>query len=95
MLKLPTAVKENPFKLAETAQKGLETKWEGLVTILSLVSNLPKKVIPQKSFGRPPSEPQAYHCKITQSTGVAAQMQLEVVNTSCYLRLLVGATIHH
>ena len=63
---------------AETAQKGLETKWEGLVTILSLVSNFLKKVIPQKSFGRPSFAPQAYHCKITQSTGVAAQMQVEV-----------------
>ena len=38
-----------------------------------LGSNLPKKVIPQKRFRRPRSEPQAYHCKITQSTGVAAQ----------------------
>ena len=62
-----------PWWPAETAQKGLETKWEGLVTILSLVSNLPKKVISKKSFGRPPSKTQAYHCQITQSTAVAAQ----------------------
>ena len=26
-----------------------------------------------------PSAPQAYHCKVTQSTGMATQMQLEVI----------------
>ena len=71
--KAPNCREGEPRRPAETAQKGSETKWEGLVTILSLVSNLPKKVIPQKRFGRPPSEPKGYHCKITQSTGVAAQ----------------------
>ena len=43
-----TAIKPRlPAKLDRTlhtnAQKGLETKWEGLVTILSLVSQLPRK----------------------------------------------------
>ena len=36
----------------EMAQKGLETKWEGLVTILSLVSKLPRKRSPKKIFAR-------------------------------------------
>ena len=43
-----TAIKPQlPAKLDRTwhtnAQKGLETKWEGLVTILSLVSKLPRE----------------------------------------------------
>ena len=29
-----------------------------------------------------PSAPQVYQCKITQSTGVAIQMQLEVISTA-------------
>ena len=33
-----------------TVQEGLETKWEGSVTILSLVAKLSKKVIPPKNF---------------------------------------------
>ena len=52
--KAPYGREGEPWRPAETAQKGSETKWEGLVTILSLVSNLPKKVIPQKRFGRSP-----------------------------------------
>ena len=48
-----TAIKPRlPAKLDRTlhtnAQKGLETKWEGLVTILSLVSKLPRKWSPKK-----------------------------------------------
>ena len=61
-----------PRRSAETAQKGLETKWEGLVTILSLVSNLPKKVIPQKSFGRPPSATQEYQLKCNSRSSIPA-----------------------
>ena len=38
------------------AQKGLETKWEGLVTILSLVSKLPRKWS-QKKFLLPEEPP--------------------------------------
>ena len=35
----------------QTVQEGLETKWEGSVTILSLAAKLPKKVIlPPKKF---------------------------------------------
>ena len=34
----------------QTVQEGLKTKWEGSVTILSLVAKLPKKVIPKNTF---------------------------------------------
>ena len=33
-----------------TVQEGLETKWEGSVSILSLVAKLSKKVIPSPNF---------------------------------------------
>ena len=33
-----------------------------------------------KLTARPPSAPQAYQCKIIQSTGMATQMQLKVFN---------------
>ena len=44
----------NPLRPAEhciqTVQEGLETKWEGSVTILSLQAKLPKKIISKKIF---------------------------------------------
>ena len=45
-----------PAKLDRTLhtnpQKGLETKWEGFFTILSLVSKLPRKRSPKKFLSR-------------------------------------------
>ena len=40
---IPRLPAKHDRTLHTNAQKGLETKWEGLVTILSLVSKLPRK----------------------------------------------------
>ena len=57
----------------QTVQEGSKTKWEGSVTILSLVAKFPKKVIPKNTFaGRHSAAlPGRYGCAHAWGTGQA------------------------